>query len=469
MHLRRRDLLKVASSTAAGVAATKLTMPTASASEGNPIVRDVCIIGGGSAGIYTAVRLGDLGKSVVVLEQKDRLGGHSETIDDAATGGVPIDIGVVVFENIPLVTNYFARFGVPLAPLNLTGGPTSYVDFRTGVTVAGYAPPGPAQLGAALGEYLELLATQFPYLDSGFQLPNPVPADLLAPFGDFVTKYGLQALVQIAFDFGQGLGNLLGDPAIYVLKNFSLSVADALATGNFLTAPGGSSQLYVNAGKALGSNVFLEAEVLRVDRSNPNAIEVDFVTPSGLKRVLCKKLVVACPPTLSNLRPVDLDPFETALFGKFRSNYYATALVKMTGLPLGLSVSNIGADTLYNLPPLPGVYGISPTAVPNLWNVKFGNPSWLPDFVVQAMIVQSLERIAKAGTYPIAFEEFIAFSSHAPFEMMVSSDDISRGFYTDLNSLQGRHDTFYNGAAFQTNDSSLIWAFTETLLPQIVA
>ena len=59
------------------------------------IRRDVCVIGGGSAGTYTAVRLGDLGRSVVVVEAKDRLGGHTETYHDPVTGGT-VDIGVIV-------------------------------------------------------------------------------------------------------------------------------------------------------------------------------------------------------------------------------------------------------------------------------------------------------------------------------------------------------------------------------------
>ena len=52
---------------------------------------------------------------------------------------------------------------------------------------------------------------------------------------------------------------------------------------------------------------------------------------------------------------------------------------------------------------------------------------------------------------------------------MVPADDIANGFYKALNSLQGRNGTFYTGAAFQTNDSSLIWSFTESLLPKILA
>ena len=38
-----------------------------------------------------------------------------------------------------------------------------------------------------------------------------------------------------------------------------------------------------------------------------------------------------------------------------------------------------------------------------------------------------------------------------------------------LNALQGRNRTFYTGAAFHTHDSSLLWQFTEALLPRIAA
>lgn len=43
------------------------------------ITRDVCIIGGGSTGTYSAIRLRDMGKSVVVVEKKDVLGGHTSS------------------------------------------------------------------------------------------------------------------------------------------------------------------------------------------------------------------------------------------------------------------------------------------------------------------------------------------------------------------------------------------------------
>ena len=81
MDVRRRDVLKLLVSSAAGSA---LATRPAKAAEGGAIHRDVCVIGGGSAGTYSAVRLRDLGHSVVVLERSNRLGGHAETFVDPA-------------------------------------------------------------------------------------------------------------------------------------------------------------------------------------------------------------------------------------------------------------------------------------------------------------------------------------------------------------------------------------------------
>jgi hypothetical protein len=237
-----------------------------------------------------------------------------------------------------------------------------------------------------------------------------------------------------------------------------------------MNAPGGTAQLYDKAAQFLGSDVLFNANVVRVDRGGNDGIRVYVETPTGPRCIQCKKLVIAFPPTPDNLGPIDLDSFEERTLSRFRANYYATALVQLSGLQPGLTVQNIGANTTYNLPPLPGIYSLAPTAAPGLWNVKFGSASWLPDLVVQAKIIADIERMKFVGTFPtVAFDKFVAFSSHAPFELMVSPEEIAAGFYTDLNSLQGRNKTYYTSAAFQTNDSSLIWEFTEGLLPQVAS
>ena len=52
---------------------------------------DVCVVGAGYAGLTAARRLSQAGKSVVVLEARDRVGGRTwtETLPD----GTPIDRG----------------------------------------------------------------------------------------------------------------------------------------------------------------------------------------------------------------------------------------------------------------------------------------------------------------------------------------------------------------------------------------
>src|SRR6188768_3848762 len=170
MRLRRRNVLKLLSYSAAGLPATGLHSRVASAKT-RTIERDVCVIGGGSSGTFTAVSVKDAGRSVVVLERKQRLGGHTETHVDPATG-VPTDIGVVVFHNLPVVTNYFARLNTPIIPLPPGAFASTNVnfDFRTG-RIQNFDEPTPAEMGAALQGYFgylqQLKATYFD-LDASF-------------------------------------------------------------------------------------------------------------------------------------------------------------------------------------------------------------------------------------------------------------------------------------------------------------
>lgn len=85
------------------------------------ISRNITIIGGGSSGTYSAVRMQDFNQSVLVIERKARLGGHTETYIDPQ--GAPLDIGVQYFHNTDVVKNYLLRFNTPLILVNATGAP----------------------------------------------------------------------------------------------------------------------------------------------------------------------------------------------------------------------------------------------------------------------------------------------------------------------------------------------------------
>jgi hypothetical protein len=464
MKVTRRDALKFAGVAVGAAVGTAIGPRVSRAADVTVIERDVCVIGGGSAGTYTAVRLGDFGKSVMLVERSASLGGHAQTFIDPATG-VPIDIGVIDYENTPVVTAYLNRFGVQTAISSLAPQASANVDFQTGRAVA-ISPPSDAAVGAALSQYYQILVTQYPYLSAGFQLPDPVPAELAAPFSSFVATHGLQALVPTIFQYAQGVGNLLNDPALYVLKLFSLNVVGSIFSGGFLNLPQGTRQLYNAARNYLGNNVLLNANVSSIKRGD--VVETLVNTPQGTTMIRSSKLVWAAPPTVQNLAPVDLDGLETSTFAKLYAKEYSTGIVKIRGLPVGLSLVNAAAGTPYNLPPLPGLYRLQATT-PELYIALFGADTPLQDTAIQQAITNSLKQIAGAGTYPLEFDGFDIFSNHAPFQLGVTGAQIAGGYYKVLNSLQGRNNTYYNSATFQTNDSSLIWQFTEGLLPQIVS
>jgi NADPH-dependent 2,4-dienoyl-CoA reductase/sulfur reductase-like enzyme len=68
------------------------------------ISRDISIVGGGAAGTYAAVRLQDLGKTVLLIEKIDRLGGNTQTYHDPVSKKT-IDYGVRVWHELPEVFN----------------------------------------------------------------------------------------------------------------------------------------------------------------------------------------------------------------------------------------------------------------------------------------------------------------------------------------------------------------------------
>lgn len=445
---------------------------------GDIIERDVLVIGGGSTGTYSAIRLRDLNQSVVVVETKNVLGGHTETYTDPATNAT-IDIGVIVFHNLDLVKRYFARFDVPLEALNLFDSPgvSKYADFRTGDIVPGFTPPDFTQ---ALGVYAAQLA-KYPYLESGFNLPDPVPADLLLSVGEFATKYHLENLVYFLDIFSQGFGDLLHQPILYVFRNLSLDVVRSIANGFLSTARHNNHELYDKALVELGADALLGSHVVAIDRdpAGPHA-KILVATRTGTKLVLAKKILITIPPTLQNLQHFDLDATERRLFEQFRSNSYYTAVVRNAGIPPTYAVGNAALDTPNHIPHFPGIYSLDRTGVPNLVNVKYGSATHIAPDIVKADILASIRRLRAAGVFDgpnttapsssanAPDPEIAIFSDHTPFELHVSAEAIARGFYKQLYALQGCRRFWWTGAAWSTEDSSVLWEFTEGVLAKLV-
>jgi hypothetical protein len=429
------------------------------------VERDIVIIGGGSTGTYSAIRLLDSGKSVVIIEKDNRLGGHTNTFTDPTTG-LTNDYGVMVFHNTSLAKSYTSRLNVTMAAATTSSpGPQLYADFRTGLINSTYSN---ANFSGGLQKYVQQLS-KYPYVETGFNLPDPVPADLLLPFGDFAIKYDLdKEFIGFLFNFAQGLGDLLAHPTLYVFKNFGLGVIQGFTQGYLVTAANDNSLIYEHATGIIGEqNILFNSNILHVQRSD-NCTRVVVKTTNGVKLIEAQKLVFTIPPKIENLQGWDLSTSEQSLFKQFNNSGYYAAVVNNTGIPAGTTITNIDSNTTYGFPALPGAYGINPTAIPNLFDIFIGSATSLSDDFIKAEILASITRLqlpGKIATTP----EIVAYTRHTPFELWVGADAIKKGFYRDLYALQGQRGTWYTGAAFHTHDSSLLWEFTEGLIANITA
>lgn len=289
-------LFSIASAALIGWTAAALIQGDTDISPQNTLNVDVCVIGGGAAGTYSAIKSKDLNKTVVVVEQQDRLGGHTKTYVDPGSNR-SIELGVAEYEDTPIVREWFARFKVPLYQWNFTipGVTSEYVDFQTGQI----ATPKQGDLFGAWDAFQTQVA-KYPFLDYSLDsVPFPVPADLLLPFGQFITKYNLQDAVPYLSLYGEGWGNFVTLPTLLAIKYFPPSFSSPAtlysgATGALASKD--NSLIYEKATKELGPNALLSSTVLSMDRSAADLVKITVQTPSGKKLICAKKLISTIPP-----------------------------------------------------------------------------------------------------------------------------------------------------------------------------
>ncbi|KAF7373841.1 Flavin-containing superfamily amine oxidase [Mycena sanguinolenta] len=451
-------------------------------SGGSTLQRDVVVVGGGSSGTYTAIRLQQEGLSVALLERNNRLGGHVNTFQVPNTTAT-FDYGVILFHNITVATNYFSTLGVETitAP---SGGDSvvTYANLNGDAKGQTVAPPGvlwanSTAAGEALTRYINLYNTQFPFLDDGFNLPDPVPEDILLSWADFMAKYDLDAASFSAYQVVQGVGDEMALPAIYVMKYFS-----GLTAGGFLgigpplitTADFNNQGIYDKALDKLGQGegAFLNATITRITRNN-DGVAVVMHTPDGkATTVNAKQLVLAIPPVVADLRAIglDLSPEEENLFGQASFRYYFDSVIQNTGIPDNVSITNIDFAEPDGIPTSDRmVLGVGESGVPGLKVLYYSSTSAISDADAQTDILATLARYRAANGLNASVEPvFVGFNNHEPYEVTVPVDAIRNGYYKKRNALQGCQNTWYTGAAWQAHDSAMIWNFTETVVVEKV-
>lgn len=448
------------------------TIDVTAFTESNTIERDVCIIGGGASGTYAAVRLLQNGKSVALIEKEDRLGGHVNTYIDPTTG-VSFDYGVEFWVNITVVLDYAKSLNIPLAILNGNKG-LDYANFANGSLVPSSVPNLISQ-GKALLAYLKIFS-QYPYLTNGYNLPDPIPADLLLPFGEFIQKHNITDIAITTFLVAQGAANLMAQPTLYIMKYFPPTSINGVLHGNFISTANQDNQGLYNAALAYignGTNVFLSSKVTQIGRDDCG-VKVVVSTPNGEKLIKASKILISIPPKLEKLESIglDLDEQEHYLFDQFNNTYIWDFVIRNAGIPTSKGmIVNVQPGALGLVASLPALIFIHPTSIPNLYSGYYGSPHYLSEDQVKADTLATLSRIRAANGFPInGTPEFVAINNHSPYYLTVPTEAIKNGFYRDVNALQGQRNTWWTGATFQTHDTSLIWNWTEhNLLPKILA
>ncbi|KAI9053327.1 hypothetical protein LZ554_002288 [Drepanopeziza brunnea f. sp. 'monogermtubi'] len=446
---------------------------------------DVAIIGGGSGGIHAAIHLQDAGATVAVLEKENRIGGHCQTF--YAPGEVPLNTGVVILENNTAVISYLERLNVNITYFNpVTDVPASTpaaqnFDFSLGIPIpaqsASDAQAQQAAIAAAVQSYTTNILAVYPWIDEGYFIPDPVPADLLLPFAELAKKYAFEPLLPIIAQFNWYAGDIATIPAIYGIKAFGPGLVQSFFAKFIIPASTDVEDVYRSAANVLGESIYYESTIVEVKRTvegtNGTSVTVLINQPGQpAKLIRAKKLVVAIPPTVSNIGTYDLSSEESDIFSKFAGVGHWAGVVQIPSL--GNSVRNIGATTPYNTPVIPGPNGFELSAAPGYFTTSVGfegtNYTLADGEDVVRSALATLETVGGVPAGSAAAATFPFSADHAPYNVRVSADEIGQGFYQKLLALQGQRNTYWTGAAFAVHNSGVIWKFNlGTIIPGVIA
>ena len=409
-------------------------------------------------------------------------GGHTNFYNDK-TSGKAINVGVQAWMEYKDAFDFPKRMNVSTSgSMSFTPNTAHFVDTKTGKPVPNYAAPEAADMYAALARYLAAIEKYEDMVLPGllnFPEPEDIPEDLLMPFGEFVEKYDLEAAVpQIWDSTAQGLGDTMNVPTLFVIQASGVPMVRALlgTAAAAVPASGRLYDLFESVANFLGDDVLYSSTVITASRQNKGVWLKVQGPNSKVTCIQAKRLLISMEPTPENMAPFSLDKTEAEVLGKFK---FPTVYAGILRHP-SLQTFNAYTDRT----PEAGSYNYTAFPVaPQLGRVDYlGGTTDLFQFTavgtsedttesIQALIGKSIDSMIAAGTLPASEGgkvEFEIFADHGHMHAQVTADELRAGFVQKLNALQGRHNTWYTGAAFSAGFSTVLWEYNKVLLPGLV-
>lgn len=395
------------------------------------------------------------------------------------------DYGVDSFVDYKGSRAFFERFNVTLGPKAHMLLTNKYVDFTTGKAQPKFSPPASNVSRAAMLKYLGIME-QYESITlpsyANFPTPNAIPEDLLMNFGDFVAKYDLEDAVNRVWAFtGQDLADLANTVTLYVLSAYCAPVMRALLglSDSYVPVSGRNQEIYDKIATYLGDNVLYSSVVNRTVRTDTD-VELLIRSENGtLTLIRAKKLLVSFAPTPTNTEPLQLDDTEETAFSDFHWSNIYTTLFTHPSLPINSSFTNIpeaataaAAQHDYFVLPIPAFVPMISYVGDGLFAAYVVGLENLGPEQAKGIIKDILASLIAATTIPAATAEqgldIIAFANHGAMHLRTSADALRAGFIQKLYALQGRHSTFWTGAAWSSQYTTLVWAYNdEYLLPNL--
>lgn len=399
------------------------------------------------------------------------------------------------------------RMNVSVTEYVSSSSTNKYIDFSTGVELDDYVEPTTTEWIAAFETYLALCEEYEDLMLPGyFDFPqNDIPEDLTMLFKDFVAKYNISAAVPKLFELtGMGVGDIMNTVTLFVMQATGAPFVSVFVGNGTSIVPtsGDVHELYDRISDFLGDNVLYNTTVVSSIRgANDSGVQLITQDVDGRQtQIKAKRLLLAIEPTEENMKPFDLDETESEVFEKFQQsnlyvvrllsfgrvrsslveadnvNTYLQGLVKSPSLPVNVSLTNMPTSAE------PSNWTDLPLPSFNTGFDFFSNIGDLFRFTVvgtrdldvdgaQELVVDGFDNLVQSGVLGPTNSsslEFVAFENHGAMHLRVSSNDLEAGFIQDLYALQGRRSTWYTGAAFSAQWSTILWAYNDILLPKVV-